>query len=106
MTPPNRTYVLAFCCMAFHFGQWISFLLTHAFSNWYSVTICNTVTVLPYFFLFYFVDESPQWLLARNHPQQLKIVFARLNRINLAKLDDDSLDSIISVSFCLISIIY
>ena len=99
MTPKYRTHVFMYCGVAFHIGQWISFLLTHSLSNWFWITITNTVLVFPYFILLYYVDESPQWLLAHNQAKQLKQVLAKLNQINLARLDDDSLNSIVSVCF-------
>ena len=100
MAPQHRSNVVLFAWLAFHFGEWISFLLAETVSHWVWIAACSTTLVVPCLLLVLLVsDESPQWILANpKDPVRLKAIFAKLNQINDAKMDDDSLNSIVSVS--------
>lgn len=97
VTPEYRADVLALVGLAFQFGEWCTYFLIQALRHWVWIAIVNTGFVIPYFIFYQYYDESPQWLLATKRFDKLKDLFERMNRINRAKLDNDSIDSIISV---------
>ncbi|XP_027197691.2 solute carrier family 22 member 2-like isoform X1 [Dermatophagoides pteronyssinus] len=96
VTPEYRADVLALVGLAFQFGEWCTYFLIQALRHWVWIAIVNTGFVIPYFIFYQYYDESPQWLLATKRFDKLKDLFERMNRINRAKLDNDSIDSIIS----------
>lgn len=100
MTTQYRSNVLLISWIAFHLGEWISFLLAEVVADWVIITAFNSACVLPCILLVLFAtDETPHWILAaRKDAQRLKRIFEKLNRVNDAKMDKDSMNSIISVS--------
>lgn len=99
MPAQYRSNVLLFSWIAFQLGEWISSLLAEAVAHWVIITAFNTACVLPCLLLVLFVaDETPHWILAarKKDSQRLKRIFEKLNRVNDAKMDEDSMNSIIS----------
>lgn len=100
MPAQHRSIVLLISWIAFHLGEWISFLLAESIADWVVITAINSFCVLPCLLLVLFAaDETPQWILAvSKDAKRLKGIFEKLNRVNDAKMDEDSMNSIISVS--------
>lgn len=100
MPPQQRSNVLLFSWLAFHFGEWITFLLAETVSHWVWIAAFNSACVFPCLLLVLFsVDESPHWILANSKDSvRLRKLFEKLNQVNGAKMDSDSLNSIVSVS--------
>ena len=102
MTPQYRATVFLFVWLSFYLGQWSAFIATELLAHWVWIEALNLIAaILPCMAVILFrTDESPQWILAAkcHDVARLKAIFIKLNRVNDAKLDDQSISSIISVS--------
>lgn len=103
MTPQYRSNVVMAVWLAFHLGEWIAFLLAELLSHWVWIAALNSACAIPAFILvIWYTEESPQWILAKSKDsRKLKTIFEKLNKVNRAKMDDQSLNSIVSVSVLL-----
>ncbi|KAF7494092.1 Solute carrier family 22 member 1 [Sarcoptes scabiei] len=96
ITPSYRSDVIALAAIAFQFGEWFSFIIVRQLSHWVWIATFNTLIVIPFFLFYQYCDESPHWLLANKRFKALKDLFEKINRINSARLDSTSIQSIIN----------
>lgn len=84
--PNYRSFVTVMICLFYTFGLMILALITYLVRDWMYLALATSAPFVLYYFYWFFLPESPRWLLARGKLEEASKVLESLARINNKEL--------------------
>lgn len=80
--PNYRSFVTVMTCLFYTLGLIILAGVTYVVRNWVHLAIVTSVPFLLYFIYWFFLPESPRWLLANGHLEEGSQILEKLAEVN------------------------
>ncbi|XP_034231306.1 carcinine transporter [Thrips palmi] len=86
--PNYRSFVTVMTCLFYTLGLILLAGVTYLVRNWVSLALATSLPFLFYFIYWWFLPESPRWLLAKGRLEEALKVLETLARVNQQELPD------------------
>ncbi|KAK7872303.1 hypothetical protein R5R35_002760 [Gryllus longicercus] len=84
--PSYRSFVTVMTCLFYTLGLILLSGITYLVRDWVMLTLCTSTPFLLYFIYWWFLPESPRWLLARGRLEEGAEILEKLAKVNQKEL--------------------
>ncbi|QQP55598.1 Organic cation transporter 1like, partial [Caligus rogercresseyi] len=88
MGPGYRTFAGMMICMFFAVSLMILAGLAYIFNSWFSLAIVTSAPFVLLFSYWFFVPESPRWLLSYNRVEEAEVIIQKIAKWNNKDIPD------------------
>ncbi|KAE8752452.1 hypothetical protein FOCC_FOCC000923 [Frankliniella occidentalis] len=86
--PNYRSFVTVMTCLFYTLGLVLLAGVTYLVRNWVTLALATSLPFLVYFIYWWFLPESPRWLLAKGRLEEASKVLETLARVNQHELPE------------------
>lgn len=88
MGPNYRSFVTVLTCMFYTLGLMMLSGITYLIRDWVYLGVATSAPFFLYYFYWFFLPESPRWLLAKGRFEEASKILETLAKVNKKELPD------------------
>jgi len=99
MGPAYRTFAGMMICLFFAVALMILAGLAYIFNSWFSLALVTSVPFVVLFSYWWFVPESPRWLLSYNRVNEAEVICQQIAKWNKREISPTFVHDFVEVKF-------
>ncbi|XP_067132180.1 uncharacterized protein [Centruroides vittatus] len=96
MSPQKRSVSGMFICTMFPVSISFMCLLAYLSRNWFILSLLTSFPLILFFIIWYFVPESPRWLMTQNRIDEAEVIVQKMAKINKKKIEPNFLRNLMT----------